>query len=64
MTSSEKLLQDVEAFISENDLTATRFGIMALNDGKFVFHLRGGRSPSLETLDRLNAFMDSFEKAA
>ena len=62
MTSDEKLLSNIEQFLSKNEMSATQFGLAAMNDGKFVFFLREGRSPSLKTMDRVKAFMSGFVK--
>jgi hypothetical protein len=53
------LLQEIEAFLEREDvrITETAFGIAALNDGKFVSELRGGRRVWPDTAERVRAFI-------
>src|SRR5262245_27699372 len=53
------LLAEIEAFLSGTGLTATEFGIAAVNDGHLVANLRKGSSVTLKTADRVRAFMAS-----
>lgn len=60
-TKSPTLLQsfcdEMEAFIARTGITPTEFGERAMNDGAFVFDLRAGRVPRVDTIDRVRAFM-------
>lgn len=63
----ESLLDDIAAFIAAHGLSERRFGELALNDKNFVSDIRDGRSPSLNTVDRLRRFMSTYpnhERAA
>ena len=51
------LRQAIEAFIQQRGMSRTRFGESALGDPSFVTVLGRGRSPRLDTADRLLAFM-------
>ena len=51
------LRQAIEAFIQQRGMSRTRFGEAALGDPSFVTVFRRGRSPRLDTADRLLAFM-------
>lgn len=51
------LLQEIEAFLTETGMSATAFGLDALNDPPFVAQLRGGRDPKMSTAERCRAFM-------
>jgi phosphopantothenoylcysteine decarboxylase/phosphopantothenate--cysteine ligase len=51
------LLAEIEAFLTGTGLTATKFGIAAVNDGHLVANLRKGSSVTLKTADRVRAFM-------
>ncbi|TWA89550.1 hypothetical protein [Bradyrhizobium stylosanthis] len=53
------LLDDVEAFLKANGLSATRFGVLAAGDTKFVNTLRKGRKVRLATEERVRAWMES-----
>lgn len=51
-------IDDIAAFITAHELSERRFGELALNDTKFVSDLRNkDRSPSLKTVEKVNAFM-------
>ena len=58
MTSFQtSLRQAIEAFIQQRGMSRTRFGEAALGDPSFVTDFGRGRSPRLDTADRLLAFM-------
>lgn len=59
MTSAERLLADIEAFLSESGMTASAFGRAAAKDPNFVGDLRGGRKPNLDLADRVWSFIES-----
>ena len=48
------------AFISAHQMTARRFGELALNDKNFVIDLNAGRSPSLNTAEKVRRFMITY----
>lgn len=54
------LLDDIAAFIRAHQISERKFGELALNDKNFISDVRGGRSPSLNTVDRLRRFMASY----
>lgn len=54
------LLEEIAAFIAAHGLSERRFGELALNDKNLVSDLREGRSPSLNTVDRLRRFMSAY----
>lgn len=41
-------------------LSERRFGELALNDKNLISDLRGGRSPSLNTVEKLRRFMATY----
>ena len=51
------LRQAIEAFVQQRGMSRTRFGEAALSDPSFVTVFGRGRSPRLDTADRLLAFM-------
>jgi predicted transcriptional regulator len=57
--SATKFREEIEAFLRENEISATAFGKKAMNDPKFVFDIREGRKPSLDAVDKVRAFMQS-----
>ena len=60
MTEPEAFKAEIEAFIKEHKIAATRFGKEAVGDPKFVFDIRQGRAPSWRTAERVKAFMERF----
>ncbi len=53
------LLRRIERYLRETDTPATRFGRDAVRDPRFVFDLRLGREPRIETERRVHAFLDA-----
>lgn len=51
------LVTEIERFIVEHEMSATAFGMEALNDPAFVSQLRAGRDIKLSTMARVQAFM-------
>lgn len=60
-TFREQFVERVEAFLARSGMRPTDFGREALGDPSFITHLRRGRSPSLDTADRVTAFIDRLE---
>ena len=52
------LLRDVEKFLRASQISAARFGRNAVRDPRFVFDLRKGREPRLETVNRVRAYLE------
>lgn len=61
MTSREKLLQEIEAFLVRTGMTQTSFGRDSIRDPAIVADIRKGKNPRLDTADKLRAFMASWE---
>jgi hypothetical protein len=57
MNTKDHLLHDVEAFLSGRGMSATAFGLLSVNDGKFVARLRSGANMTLSTVDRVREFL-------
>jgi phosphopantothenoylcysteine decarboxylase/phosphopantothenate--cysteine ligase len=55
--TARDLLAEIEAFLAAGGLTATKFGLAAVNDGHLVAKLRKGSGVTLKTADRVRAFM-------
>lgn len=51
------ILLEVERWLKEHHLSASRFGKMAVNDPNLVFQLRAGRDPSSKVVAKLRAYM-------
>lgn len=54
------LLDDIAAFVQAHNLSERKFGELALNDKNFVSDIRAGRSPSLNTVERIRRFMMTY----
>lgn len=61
MTQSEIFLSEIDAFLERSGMTATAFGKAALKDPNLVSDLRSGRSPRLDLVDRVQAFIRSHD---
>ena len=61
MSQLEAFRSEVESFLDRAKISATQFGKEAVGDPSFVPDLRGGRAPSLATVDKVFAFIRSKE---
>ena len=53
------LLREVERFLRISEIPATRFGREVMHDPRFVFDLRKGREPRMETVTRVRAYLEA-----
>jgi hypothetical protein len=56
----QSLLDTIATFIAAHEISERKFGEEALNDKNFVSDLRAGRSPSMNTVERLQQFMATY----
>ncbi len=56
------LLVQIEKCLRATGITPTRFGRMSLGDPRFVFDLRDGREPRLNTTLRVMTFIKQLEE--
>ena len=54
MQTSSDFLAQIETFLEKHDIAPSTFGKTLMGDPTFVFQLREGRSPSLETAEKIN----------
>ena len=54
------LIRQVEVFLRQTGLPATRFGLLAAADPRLVFDLRNGREPRKRMTMRVEHFMNTF----
>jgi hypothetical protein len=59
MQQFEKFLAEIEAFLRESSMNASFFGKAAVNDPNLVGDLRRGRKPTLDLIDRVDAYIKS-----
>ena len=63
------ILETVEDHLYRSGTTATAFGLDVLNDGNFVFQLRGNpkyggrRNPPLNTISKVLKAIDAYDSA-
>jgi phosphopantothenoylcysteine decarboxylase / phosphopantothenate---cysteine ligase len=55
--AAKSLLAEIEAYLAEHGVAASKFGIAAVNDGHLVTNLRKGNSVTLKTADRVRAYI-------
>jgi hypothetical protein len=51
------LLAEIEAFIAERGMSASRFGLETVNDCNLVKQLRGKRSVTLRTATKIQSYI-------
>src|SRR5256885_8685292 len=56
-STTHALLTEIEGFLAESGVSATKFGLAAVNDGHLIKNLRGGTSVTLKTADKVRAYM-------
>lgn len=57
MFTQASLVSEIDAFLTESQMTKTAFGLKALNDGTFVARLKRGDNVTLKTVDRVRAYI-------
>jgi len=62
MSTKDKLLADINAFLGRHNMRAADFGKWALNDTGFVYRLRQDLDPKSSTVDRCRAYMAQYER--
>jgi hypothetical protein len=51
------LLDQIEAYLRQTHLSASKFGRLAVGDPRFVADLRSGRTPRWKTQARVQAYL-------
>lgn len=62
MNIEQEFRDSVEAFLAHQELSPTRFGLLAVNDPDFVRAVRNGRSVTLRKYDSVKSFMKEYAK--
>ena len=52
-----ELLEQIESYLTQNHIPASRFGRLVMDDPRFVADLRGGRLPRTQTLEKVQLFL-------
>jgi len=55
--TARELLAEIERFLHRHDMNPTTFGIDCMNDGNYLSRLRRGRTPTLQTIDKVRAYI-------
>jgi hypothetical protein len=61
MLTTDILKSLVERYLDRTGKSPTQFGREALRDPNFVFDLRGGRKPNLETANKVLEFIGALK---
>jgi hypothetical protein len=61
MDTATQLKSEIEAFCAKHSLSGSGFSRMALGDPTFWFKFVRGRNPSIDTCDKLRAFMRDYK---
>jgi len=61
MTSREKLLLEIDAFLAMAGMSAASLGVQSVNDPAIIYDIRRGKNPRLDTADRIRGFMASWK---
>ncbi|MGB9174009.1 MAG: hypothetical protein WCC35_20780, partial [Bradyrhizobium sp.] len=56
---NDQLLSQISEFCRQADMAESTFGRRAVNDGKLVHRLREGKRITIDTLERIQAYMAS-----
>jgi len=54
---NDQILSQITEFCRQADMAETTFGRRAVNDGKLVHRLREGKRITIDTLDRIQAYI-------
>jgi hypothetical protein len=61
MSTANQLKADIEAFCRAHGMSGARFSHLAVGDQAFWFKFSRGRQPTLETYDKIRAFMAEYQ---
>lgn len=64
LASDADVLNAIERFCEEHEVSPTTFGRMAIGDGSLVTNLRANRSLTLKTANRILKFMAAYRPQA
>jgi len=58
-----KLLADIEAYLDKTGTSRSAFGLQATGDGYLISRIEQGRTPTLDTIEKVYRYMDRKTKA-
>ena len=59
MITSKDFEERIDRFLGASGMSATKLGKEAVNDPNFVFQVREGRRPNLESVNKVLAFIEA-----
>jgi len=59
----KKLLADIEAYLDRTGTSRSAFGLQATGDGYLISRIEQGRTPTLDTIEKVYRYMDRKTKA-
>ena len=60
---TEVFREEIDTFLEQTGMDATKFGRLATGDTAFVMTVRGGRACNLRTVDKVRKFMAEYPQA-
>jgi hypothetical protein len=63
MSTREKLLAAIDAFLARHEMPQSQFGIEAMRDPSFVMRLRAGGQLRSDTIDKVEEFIRDYKQA-
>lgn len=57
MITNQSIIENIEKYCQANGMAVSTFGRKAVNDGKLIARLRDGQTISIDTYNRINAFI-------
>jgi hypothetical protein len=58
MQTSTEFLDQIETFLEKHSIAPSTFGKLLMGDPTFVFHLREGRKPNIDTCARISRILE------
>ena len=63
ISTREKIIMEVEAFLRKTGMTKSRFGIDSVGNDKILEHMKAGKNPRCDTIDDMRLFMRLYLEA-
>lgn len=62
MSARQQFEFEIEAFLVRTGMSASALGLQTMNDHRFVARLRAGARVTVETMDKIKAFMEAYRE--
>jgi homoserine dehydrogenase len=63
MQTAAEFLAEIEKFLEKNSIAPATFGRLIMGDPSFIFELREGRAPSIDTCARISRIISNPQSA-